>query len=82
MRSKQTTILRLINQTLLYLMMKCPVNTRIDHRTKEKLEKYQDLQREFNVFGRARQLRQLETVQKSFMEWLVILDMVGDRELL
>ena len=100
LRSKQTTLLRLINLTLLYLINKeskdcyiidiaCPFDKRIDHTTKEKLEKYQDLRRELKRLWKCKTVKivpiiigALRTVQKSLKEWLVILDIPCDIELL
>ena len=65
----------------------CPFDTRIDHKTKEKLEKYQDLRRELKRLWKCKAVKivpviigALGTVQKIFKEWLVILDMNGDIE--
>ena len=65
----------------------CPFDTRIDHKTKEKLEKYQDLRRELKCLWKCKAVKivpviigALGTVQKIFKEWLVILDMTGDIE--
>ena len=63
----------------------CPFDTRID----QKLEKYQDLRRELKRLWKCKTVKivpiingALGTVQESFKEWLVILDMTGDIELL
>ena len=67
----------------------CLFDTSIDHKTKEKLEKYQDLPRDLKRLWKCKTVKivpiiigALGTVQRSLKEWLVILDMTGDIELL